>query len=55
MESSSSGRGVEPGFGNMQVLGRSLEIAIARQELNAARIDAGIERVRGKRVAQHVR
>jgi hypothetical protein len=55
MESSSSGRGVQPGFGNMQVLGPSLEIAIARQELNAARIDAGIERVRGKRVAQHVR
>ena len=30
-------------LGNMQVLGRSLEIAMAEQELNAARIDAGIE------------
>ena len=34
---------MQPGFGNMQVLGSGLEITLAEQELNAARIDAGIE------------
>jgi hypothetical protein len=29
------------GFGNMQIPVRSIEIAMAKQELNVARIDAG--------------
>jgi hypothetical protein len=31
------------GCGNMQVVERSLEIAMPEQELNAARLDAGME------------
>jgi hypothetical protein len=34
--SSGTGRGMEPGFGIMQALGRSLESSMADQELNAA-------------------
>jgi hypothetical protein len=46
MESSSSGtgRGMQPGFGNVQAVVRSLESSMADQELNAARLDGGIER-----------
>jgi hypothetical protein len=42
--SSGTGRGMEPGFGIMQALGRSLESSMADQELNAARLEAGIQR-----------
>jgi hypothetical protein len=42
--SSGAGRGMQLGFGNMQALGPSLESSMADQELNAARLDAGIER-----------
>jgi hypothetical protein len=35
---------MKPGCGNMQVLGHSLEIAMAEQELNAARLTSGAAR-----------
>ena len=38
-------RGVQTGFGDMQVAGGGLEIAMAEQQLNAAQIGAGIEKM----------
>ena len=35
----------QPGFGNMQVPGRSLEIAMAEQQLNAAQVSAGVKQM----------
>jgi hypothetical protein len=48
-------RGVEPGFGHMQVSGGSLEIAMTEQQLNTAQIGTGVKQVCGERVTQNVR
>ena len=45
-------RGVQSGFGDMQIAGRGLEIAMAEQQLDAAQIGAGIEQMGSEGVAQ---
>src|SRR5271169_461771 len=42
-------------FGDMQVTGGGLQVAMAEQKLNGAQIGACIEQVGGKGVAQHMR
>jgi hypothetical protein len=46
-------RGVQSGFGDMQVAGRGLEIAMAEQQLDAAQIGASIEKVRREGMSKH--
>ena len=48
-------RGVQPGFGDVQVAGRGLQIAMAEQQLNAAQIGACIEQMCREGVSQHMR
>ena len=57
MGRSSSGlaRSVQPGFGDVQISRRSLQIAMAKQELDAAQIGAGIEKMGSEGVPQHMR
>ena len=38
-------RSVQPGFGDVQVAGGGLQIAVAEQKLDAAQIGAGIEKM----------
>jgi hypothetical protein len=48
-------RGVQPGFGDVQVAGGGLQIAVAEQQLNAAQIGAGIEQMCREGMSQHMR
>ena len=48
-------RGMQPGFGDMQVAGRGLQIAMAEQQLNAAQIGACIEQMCREGMSQHMR
>jgi hypothetical protein len=42
---------VQPGFGDVQIAGGGLEIAVAEQQLNAAQIGTGIQQMGGEGVA----
>ena len=53
--SSGTGGGMQSVFGDMQVAGRGLQVAMAEQQLNAAQIGACVEQVGGKGVTQHMR
>ena len=46
---------MEPGFGDMQITRRGLEVTMAEQQLDAAQIGAGIEQVGGKGLVQDLR
>ena len=46
---------MEPGFGDMQITRRGLEVTMTEQQLDAAQVGAGIEQVGGKGVAQDLR
>jgi hypothetical protein len=46
---------VQSGFGDVQIAGCSLEIAVAEQQLDAAQIGAGIEKVCREGMSQHMR
>jgi hypothetical protein len=41
---------VQPGFGDVQVTGGRLQIAVAEQKLDAAQIGAGVEQMGSKGV-----
>src|SRR6202021_1951197 len=47
--------GVQPGFGDMQVAGRGLKIAMPEQQLDAAQIGTSIEKMCRERMSQHMR
>ena len=42
-------------FGDMQVPGGGLQVAMAEQQLNATQIGARVEQVGGKAMSQHMR
>src|ERR1039457_4797952 len=48
-------RGMQPGFGDMQVAGRGLQIAMAEQQLNAAQIGSRIKQMCREGMSQHMR
>ena len=45
-------RGVQPGFGDVQIACGGLQVAVAEQQLDAAQIGTGIEQMGGKGMAQ---
>src|SRR5258705_4325719 len=47
-------RGVQPGFGDVQIACGGLEVAVAEQQLDAAQIGTGIQQMGGEAVAQHM-
>jgi len=47
--------GVQSGFGDMQVAGRGLKIAMAEQQLDTAQVGSGIEQMCCKRMSQYMR
>jgi hypothetical protein len=48
-------RGVQPCFGDVQVAGGRLQIAVAEQKLDATQIGACIKQMCGEGVTQHMR
>ena len=49
-----AGGGTQPSFGDVQVTGGSLQVAMAEQQLNGAQIGTSLEQMGSKGVAQHV-
>ena len=45
---------MQAAFGDMQITGRGLQVAMAEQQLNAAQIGARVQQVGGKGVPQHM-
>ena len=46
---------MQPGFGDMQVAGRGLKIAMAEKQLDAAQIGSSIKQVCRKAMPQYMR